>query len=76
MRDGMTPCYGCDERDAECHAKCERYIAWRNNRMSENNVIEGERDVRNYVVNSIYRNRDRKKISIYRNKYRNNTRRG
>lgn len=63
----MTPCYGCDERNAECHAKCERYITWHNNRKNESvsKALESERDANGYVVNS-----------IYRNKYHKNTRRG
>lgn len=24
-----APCMGCEERDAECHAKCEKYLEYR-----------------------------------------------
>ena len=25
----LNPCYGCEDRHAECHAGCERYAAWK-----------------------------------------------
>lgn len=25
----ICPCKGCSNRDAECHGKCERYVAWK-----------------------------------------------
>ena len=24
-----TPCYECEERQAGCHAKCEKYASWK-----------------------------------------------
>ena len=32
---GINPCRGCDERNAECHAKCEKYGAWKAKREDE-----------------------------------------
>lgn len=26
----MCPCKGCSNRNAKCHGKCEKYVAWKN----------------------------------------------
>lgn len=31
----VNPCYGCEERDGGCHAKCECYALWQENRNGE-----------------------------------------
>ena len=59
MRAGMTPCYGCDDRSAECHAKCERYKTWDEARKNDpgRKKREQERDVSDVIARSIYRNK-------------------
>lgn len=31
------PCKGCNERNAECHGKCEKYRQWQNNAVTVQN---------------------------------------
>lgn len=31
MKQRVSPCYQCENRTAECHATCEKYLTWSNN---------------------------------------------
>jgi len=37
-----NPCYGCTGRNAECHAKCENYRAWKT-AVDENKRIQNQK---------------------------------
>ena len=50
MRSGITPCYGCEDRTAVCHAKCEMYKAWSEDRRKSIESRSGVRDA-NWVTN-------------------------
>ena len=53
LKAGRNPCYKCDDRTAECHATCVKYLDWsdavrkQNKVKQENkqaNIISYERD--------------------------------
>lgn len=33
----ICPCKDCNDRSAECHAKCEKYVQWQNNSVTVEN---------------------------------------
>ena len=39
----ITPCFGCEDRTSICHAKCEMYIAWSDERRRIIAEREGDR---------------------------------
>lgn len=64
-----SPCYGCEERDAGCHSKCEKYADWKKEidvqRESERTLRNMDRrDFRQEIFTSSKKNkivRERKK---------------
>lgn len=42
-----TPCRNCNDRNAECHCTCEKYIEWKNElaKVKENVARERELDL-------------------------------
>lgn len=47
MTKGGCPCRGCEERSVECHAKCERYGAWKAEHDRERKAAFAVRDMEN-----------------------------
>lgn len=39
----MNPCFGCEDRTSICHAKCEMYKVWSDDRKKSIAEREGER---------------------------------
>lgn len=50
------PCYKCEERQVGCHAKCGRYKEWKEF-MEKRKTIMSDAEVRDYILDSIERNR-------------------
>lgn len=38
------PCLGCGEREVGCHAKCEKYMAWREELKRKRAIIDGDNE--------------------------------
>lgn len=64
-RKPMSPCYGCEDRTAECHATCEKHKAWEEQNSAEYKKMRKayEEDVATsaYEYNSIIRTKKRKR---------------
>lgn len=54
------PCYKCEDRQvfehATCHATCQKYKEWKE-RMEKRKTIMSDAEVRDYILDSIERNR-------------------
>lgn len=62
MRDPViSPCKGCEDRSAECHAKCEEYAAWvkRHRAWLEEMQRKKYPEMYEYVADKAYRGRER-----------------
>lgn len=61
----MTPCYECDDRNLECHGRCEKYLAWKtaNEKRREEMIQEAKAndDAREYVLAQQRKNKRRKR---------------
>lgn len=42
----VSPCKGCKDRSVGCHAKCKRYIDWKDMKTKEN---EYEREMQSNI---------------------------
>lgn len=38
-KDGICPCYGCEERFVGCHSSCEKFGAWSENHKKNKREI-------------------------------------
>lgn len=38
------PCQGCPDREVPCHAKCEKYDAWKAERDAKKKIADAERE--------------------------------
>lgn len=56
-----SPCYQCEERQVNCHASCEKYIAYKDGNIARS---------RERYPNCIYRNYARNKYNRYMNMVR------
>jgi hypothetical protein len=58
-----NPCYDCQDREVGCHARCEKYIAWADerNRQNEEKMKEKERKTKTWPkrAEKYFRNRTR-----------------
>jgi hypothetical protein len=59
-----VPCRGCDDRHTGCHAECEKYLSWSNERREAR-----ERDYASRIADIYAVERD-KKIKSYKLKNR------
>lgn len=41
------PCFKCLDRHKECHAKCEKYSAWKSDRESKRTIINENKQQEN-----------------------------
>ena len=47
-----SPCYKCEERTSICHAHCERYIAYYNERRRMNEEKHKENHMSDYIFDT------------------------
>lgn len=62
MRDPvMCPCKGCEERTAECHARCKKYAAWAKRHKAWLEEVETEKypEHYEYIADKHFRGRER-----------------
>ena len=53
-KDGICPCYQCEERTAGCHPSCEKFGSWSENHKK--NKMEIQKKV--YIEQADYRRKD------------------
>ena len=47
------PCHGCEDRICGCHAKCERFKAWKQEFQKKKEALEGHQ-MRERMLNDFY----------------------
>lgn len=52
-----TPCFHCPDRAADCHARCERYLAFRDMRAEQNRVRQLSNGPVDVLANRVDRRR-------------------
>lgn len=56
-----SPCYKCEERTSICHAHCERYIAYYNERRKMNEERHKEIYMSDYIFDTKRKRRIKRK---------------
>ena len=51
----ITPCFGCEDRTAICHAKCEMYRGWSDERRRIIAEREGDRAADDVTAEAVAR---------------------
>lgn len=64
-----TPCYKCPDRNVDCHAQCEKYLAFRKSLDETNEMIKKKRDLTE-AVNDLNIASYRKGMRDFKKKYR------
>ena len=56
-------CKGCEERHLGCHAECENYKAWKEERDQQKDELykqkSSEKVISNYTIENVYRAKKR-----------------
>lgn len=42
------PCKGCDDRNSQCHANCEKYKVWKTKLDDSNATLRKKKDIATY----------------------------
>ena len=50
-----TPCHGCTSRHEKCHAKCEKYLAYRARLAEQHKAQAKEREVNVFSIRKKYK---------------------
>lgn len=58
-----VPCNGCEERQVGCHAKCQKYMEYRENRIQNHRKVVSEKikvsTNRQYMFDQMRKNKKR-----------------
>lgn len=51
----QCPCRGCDLREIDCHAKCEKYNSWNKDRLDKKHNFFKQHEAQVYAIESCIR---------------------